>query len=371
MTRILLIGDVHYAQKYENELDNFEQEVREIIRDYNVEFIIFMGDVFDNVREKCFTETTLVRFAKFVRSIEKSVKIFILVGNHDLFDTHRKSFAVDDTILTHLFHHDENVIVIWEPTVVKLVGKNVIMTPYMKKNIFNVTIDGLLETFHREHPGELITMCFAHQEFYGSGYSRDNDVDRYNYKFKCYSGHIHKPTVNGSKSNVLYVGESFKHNYDDKIYACRYIILDNFVNEIFLTTECPLKIKIPISLEGCDDVNAVITEKLSSLSSNLRNMGITALCKCELSGNENIVLDKFDVDNIKVEFIHNMLSSIPAKDEIEFQCEESYNAVENVRDRVMEFINTNSCEDYGDNANWNEYLKCLGIVNQQRVTSSS
>lgn len=373
MSKFLLVGDVHYAQKYEKEIDIFEQEVLEIIGREDVGFIIFMGDVFDNVREKYFNETTLLRFTKFIRSIPGNLKIFILVGNHDLFNTHRIGFNKDDTILTHIFQNDGNVRIIWEPMIIELDAKFFIMTPYIKKNLFNIIIDDLLEKFTAELPGEQISLCFAHQEFYGSGYSKDKDVDKYCYPFKCYSGHIHKPT-NLYGGNVVYVGESFKHNFDDKIYACRYIMLDisngNF-NEISLYGKCPTRIKIMIEFHTNENgvengVERVIGERLDELSAKLRGMDLKAYCKCFLMCKEQVFAREFKYDNITAEFIFNEFSLVTGRDGDDLQCEENINVFDLLRGKVLDYIDDNQDDIFNHENTWQDFLKCIGVVTRSK-----
>lgn len=243
--RAWLISDLHYGMR-SNSLEWldiqtkyfyewFIPNVKKNIQPGDVLFIL--GDVFDNRQN-----TQLLIQDAVISLIEDLIKIFpkiyILVGNHDIY---RKN-SNDVTSLSCL-KYIPNVHLIKEPELMTIQNKKVLMMPWRKDS--NAEAETLQEYKNADY-------LFCHSEIYGVKlnskvkYDKGNNIDIFkNYKH-VYSGHIH---FSQKIKHFRFVGNPYEMTRSDSGNQKGIFIVD-FVNEkeYFISNEfSPNFIKLNIT----------------------------------------------------------------------------------------------------------------------------
>jgi len=208
LTKAACFTDIHWGCKANSEVHN--RDCAEFIKwfcqhvtdDGKIDHIIFMGDWFE--QRSAINISTLNYAYNGAKTINNlGLPVFFIVGNHDLYHRHtREIYSVVP------FNEFQNFTVINEPTVIKQIGNQTLLCPYL---------------FHEEYP-ELkkfrkLETWWGHFEFKGfvvTGSDMEMPVGPQHEQFEeqkhIVSGHFHKRQT---KDNVIYMGNTFPLTFGD------------------------------------------------------------------------------------------------------------------------------------------------------------
>lgn len=218
MAKVLLIGDTHNgangnnARLLQQNVDLYQNFIRPIIRNYNIDFCIDLGDFFDD-REKIDVKTLGIVRNKMLKDLP--VPFYFIVGNHNLY--YKNSTLVNN--LTETIGDIPNVIVVDK-----------------FKEVEGIDLVPWINSTNAEYISELIKTstnkwCCGHFEFNGFQFdkSRVADVKEkvsaniFHHYDKVFSGHYH---IASEKGNIMYVGSPVQLTWIDVDVEKRVVILD-------------------------------------------------------------------------------------------------------------------------------------------------
>lgn len=254
---ILCIGDLHFNIKRLKHIEKLTKDIKNILKENNIDIIVFLGDILDN--HKNIHLTVLNETIKFFKKLSKlNKKIYVLIGNHDRSNN-------------QVYMTDEHPFYMININNVEFINKTkqineLLFVPYVPNGRFNEAI--------RDFDLTNIKCIFAHQEFKGCKLNKHiiskNGDDYNNYPY-IISGHIHSFY---KMENILYIGTPYQISIDES--EKKYYIIFNTetreINKIRTTFEYQ-KIK-EINIEDIDDINnlentkLIVRGKLSDLKLN-------------------------------------------------------------------------------------------------------
>ena len=189
--KYLVVGDIHAQIGNLEDTETILKELVEIIRDFKVDIVVFLGDLYHT--HSVVRQEVVNLFKKYMKQIYGQIqfkKPYVLVGNHDLVGpTNTSMNAVSLTLGDDVFVIDKT----FSP------GGDIVFVPFMPDN----------EAFIAEcnkYPGAITLFC--HQTFdsaqYENGFYAPGGVDQKKIPQKyVIAGHIHKKQ---SVGKVFYVG---------------------------------------------------------------------------------------------------------------------------------------------------------------------
>lgn len=217
MAQVLLIGDTHNgangnnARLLQQNVELYER-IRKIIKAYNIDFCIDLGDFFDD-REKIDVKTLGIVRNQMLKDFP--VPIYFIVGNHNLY--YKNSTLVNNLSET-----------IGDLPNVHIVDKF--------KEVDGIDLVPWINSTNAEYIRELVITstnkwCCGHFEFNGFQFdkSRVAEVKEkipascFHHYIQVFSGHYHTAS---NKGNITYVGSPIQLTWIDVDTEKRLIILD-------------------------------------------------------------------------------------------------------------------------------------------------
>ena len=218
MTKAIIIGDTHITVKNIIEVDKFIDKIVKLIDEKKPDFVVLLGDTLDS-NERIHT-TPLNRAYNLIRRIRNITKLYVLVGNHDLYNNIQ--YLTDNHWLNALKEWN-NVTIVDTVISENINGKNFIFSPYVPNGRFIEALNTL------DVDWKNADCIFAHQEFKNCKMESIESIngDRWSVDYpNVISGHIHlnqKP-----QNNIYYPGSSMPvafEEYDKYIIA--YVIFND------------------------------------------------------------------------------------------------------------------------------------------------
>jgi len=215
--------------------------------------VFFLGDLF---HQRTSIEVTSLNVANdLVRRLASTCKLFLLQGNHDLYEKY-------NSVITSLNIFDlNNVSIVSVPTEVKLNGQNVLLVPWLcgstlgehiRKNSLSETYDIMMGHFDISYSGDIRNKGRRYMEAYKSGSRNFSEVEvdniiseilHHTHDFSTvYLGHIHDhETLTYADRTWHIVGSPQYQVHDmqrlpDEKKQHGYFILDGKNNETFHQT---------------------------------------------------------------------------------------------------------------------------------------
>lgn len=216
----------------------------------DIKQVFFLGDLF---HQRTSIEVTSLNVANdLVRKLAKCCKVFLLQGNHDLYEKY-------NSVITSLNIFDlNNVSIVSVPTELKLNGQNVLLVPWLcgstlndhiRRNNLSETYDIMMGHFDIGYSGEIKNKGQKYVEAYKSGSKNFSEVETDNiiseilhhtHDFSTiYMGHIHDhETLTYADRTWNIVGSPQYQVHDmqrlpDEKKQHGYFILDGKNNETF------------------------------------------------------------------------------------------------------------------------------------------
>ena len=168
----------------------------------DIKQVFFLGDLF---HQRTSIEVTSLNVANdLVRKLAKCCKVFLLQGNHDLYEKY-------NSVITSLNIFDlNNVSIVSIPTELKLNGQNVLLVPWLcgstlndhiRRNNLSETYDIMMGHFDIGYSGEIKNKGQKYVDAYKSGSKNFSEVEvdniiseilHYTHDYSTiYMGHIH------------------------------------------------------------------------------------------------------------------------------------------------------------------------------------
>lgn len=223
MGKIAILGDTHFGAGNANLLTH--QYMKKFFADFfnyidtnNIKSIIQLGDLFD-VRKHINTWSLNFFREVFLKPvIERDLKVYVLLGNHDIFYRESLQISSVEEVLTP---YSEWFTLIKEPADYFIEDQSFLIVPWVcKENIDSVS--SAIQNSKSEY-------CAGHFEFNGFELFRGQPAktnyshDGYSKFKKVFSGHFHHMS---SKDNVLYTGTPYELTWQDCDTTKGFFVLD-------------------------------------------------------------------------------------------------------------------------------------------------
>lgn len=232
------------------------KSILDTIAKENVSNIIFCGDYFH--QRNALTVDTLNIAYRCLQALAKKCKIYMILGNHDLFNKNST-----DVNSINIFRDNANIKVIDSPTEI-LVGKKLSLlvpwladlTSYKKDQFdfmfghFEISSKFLIANYAQEHSKKAqaskdVANELDNDSSLGSSGSTNNSPEQYIGSFvelvsktgTIFAGHIHQHkemVVRGRK--FIFVGSPYEQNLGDIGCKCGYYVIDDLGNYKFIET---------------------------------------------------------------------------------------------------------------------------------------
>jgi DNA repair exonuclease SbcCD nuclease subunit len=218
MIKTLVIGDPHFKVNNTNEMDIMSNDIINIAKEKQPDFIVVLGDVLD--KHESIHVIPLMQSIDFLKQLQDIAPLYVLMGNHDR--PNNQDFLSSSHPFTALKYWNNTTIIDTSQTITI---KDCVFTfvPYVYKGRFK---EALEKTNYKQS-----SVIFCHQEFknviMGAKKSMDGDVwnddDPY-----IISGHIHDMQL--LQNNIFYIGTPIQHKFGEK--EDKFIALFHFKNNI-------------------------------------------------------------------------------------------------------------------------------------------
>lgn len=204
MSKIMIIGDTHFGlsrkgkSKYylNNQVDFFKKYV--IPNQKQVDYIIFLGDVFDNRKTIDFSVLKIVKEEIF-NNISK--KTFIILGNHDIYYNDSNEINSPELLLSEY----KNISVIKN---IMKIDNNILLVPWLSNRT-------MIDYYKTEIKRSINFYVFGHfeiKEFMPNDKDFTFDINDFKNNRLVFSGHIHKSI---KKNNIIYTSTPYDLDWSD------------------------------------------------------------------------------------------------------------------------------------------------------------
>ena len=211
-SKILLITDQHFGVRNDNQfyIDKYksfyQDTVLPFIDKHKIHTIINLGDTFDRRKYVNFYSLDAAKEMWFDPLLERGVKQYMMVGNHDIY--YKNTLRVNSPEL--LLAEYDNITVISDPTELNIDGLDILLLPW-------ICDDNRKESF-RSIAASNASVCFGHLELNGfeavPGHTMEHGQDPAifdKFEMVC-TGHFH---MRSTKGNIRYLGNPYQLYWND------------------------------------------------------------------------------------------------------------------------------------------------------------
>lgn len=297
---ICIIGDPHFKEGNKRETDKLLIDCKRLISIRNPDFIVILGDVFDEGEYPYIG--VILRVIEFIIELKNMKPLYILVGNHDR--PNPKVFLTDEHVLG-MFKTYPNVTIVDRFHTLVWRNKKICMMPYVQNGRFHEACEVCEVNITN------FDLFFSHQEFKGCKINKLNGEDCDSWK-KIYpmniSGHIHDKEI--VSKNLIYVGTPFQHGFSESYDKGIFFLDENFnleQEELTIPKKIHYKINIEelqtLSFEKNTNYKVTITGPIDESREIVKNSELTE----RLSGvkiiykDTNKIKKRSAVSNISIE----------------------------------------------------------------------
>lgn len=226
--KIAIITDTHFGCRNDvsHFLDHQEKFFDKIffpkLKEYNIDTIIHLGDVFD--RRKYINFATLAQSRKFFFDKITNYTTYMIPGNHDTF--YRNTNELNSISL--LLNEYKNIKFLFDPTTIELNGLKICMIPWICSENFTRCISEMNTTSAE--------ICMGHFEIQGflmhaGGTKSTNGLPISTFKKfdKLLTGHYHHRSKG---DNIYYLGSPYEMTWMDYADRRGFHIFDTETREL-------------------------------------------------------------------------------------------------------------------------------------------
>ena len=211
--KIALITDTHFGIRKGSQIfhDYFSQFYHStffpLLDSRSIDTVVHLGDCFDVRKGIDYWSLDWAKSNFFDPLKERGIKLFLIVGNHDIF--YKDSLSINSPGL-NLREYD-NITIIDSPGTISVRDTNVFMVPWL--------CSGNAERFTQELDATTADISMGHLELAGfyanKDYQCQHGTDPNVFKqFKTvFSGHFHKKSTRG---NITYLGNPYQLYWNDE-----------------------------------------------------------------------------------------------------------------------------------------------------------
>jgi len=207
--KFIVVGDLHFKENNVEISTLLKNKIIETVKSENPDFLVILGDTLDS--NTSLNSILQTQTHNFLRELYKLVKVYLMVGNHDL--PHNRAHLSKYHSFTALKEWGERMVVVDEP-IISFEGKyKFVFSPYVPKGRFKECLETL---GNLDDTLENVEYVFAHQEFNGCNYNGKavNDGDPWPCEYpNVIAGHIH--THQNVRNNIHYTGIPVQHKFRD------------------------------------------------------------------------------------------------------------------------------------------------------------
>jgi len=244
--KLLLIGDLHIDPNLKEleSIDDIEElikiftDIKNIVLDNNIDFVVFLGDIFDS--SSTLSAHILTLTISLFTDLSKMCKIIVLTGNHDIYSYNEKTIqSITSKIsLLNSIKYLTNILVIEKPEICDIDSTPLIFIPYSENISKDLSSLRVVAPEYSYMFGHFNTREFEERfiskekleslEIQTSLLDKPSLEDLSIYK-RVFLGHIH---TEGEFGNLIYVGSARNSNYNDTDLVKHFYILDTSNNEV-------------------------------------------------------------------------------------------------------------------------------------------
>ena len=229
MNKIILLGDTHFGVRNDSKAFHkyYEKFYRDIffpyIDEHKISTVVQLGDLFDRRKYINFLSLSESRRYFFDQLEKRNVKLYALIGNHDIFWKESLSINSPDLLLKDY----SNINLITKPITLDIYGFELDAIPWIckenEKEIYDFISSGNSN------------VCVGHFEISGfemmKGMASHEGIDRNIFERyeKVYSGHFH---TRSSSGNITYLGTPYELFWNDFQDQKGFYVLDTDTLEI-------------------------------------------------------------------------------------------------------------------------------------------
>jgi DNA repair exonuclease SbcCD nuclease subunit len=281
---ILTIGDIHCKINNFTILDKLLIQILNLLNEKKYDFIVLLGDLLHNHEKINTLELNFI--LNFIKQLSLKIKVFILVGNHDMINNQEYLSSNNWMTLFQLFPHD-NIEIINKP----LEFGEYLFMPYVYSGRFIETLNESNIDWKNKK------IIFAHQEISGCKYGGIvSTKEKWDEKYPMLiCGHIHDKQY--IQKNLIYPGIPFTHNFGDSMDNTLLEIKDD-ISFLEIKTNLPYKKNIFYNIN-----DIIIHDDINLYSGDINQY------KFVIRGNENEIKyfrekykHYFNIQNIKITF---------------------------------------------------------------------
>ena len=208
--KLALISDIHFGVNYgknifkEYQNDFFKTFWGEIDK-RKIGTILFLGDFFHHRRMVNFDTVDLAVECWFKPAMDRGTKIYMLVGNHDVFyKTTNRLNSLD------LLCWNKNIEVISEPKTIKIAGKNYCFLPWINAENIKDALNELEKT-----PASIV-LSHLELQLDNPHIHSQMELERLARFSHVFSGHFHTSSLKDIQGCKLqYLGAPYEMNWND------------------------------------------------------------------------------------------------------------------------------------------------------------
>lgn len=213
MTKVAIVTDLHFGgrgdsiafQKYQRRF--FDEVFFPEIDRRGIGTVLDLGDTFDRRRFINFNSLSASHDMFFRPMADRKIDFHAIIGNHDTY--YRNNNDLNSMEL--LVNHYDNITLYYDkPQVVEFDGLEILMTPWIAKENFDVSLEEIENTSAQ--------VLFGHLELDGFEMYRGQNMrggmprSHFNKFDVVASGHFHHKSTQG---NIHYLGNSFEMTWND------------------------------------------------------------------------------------------------------------------------------------------------------------
>jgi DNA repair exonuclease SbcCD nuclease subunit len=271
--KIALLCDTHLGARsdskvfLEHQATFFETQFFPYLEENQINTVLHLGDIFD--RRKYINYYTFKRSKEFFFDVlkNKNIKMYAIVGNHDVFYTttnevNSVSLLLKEYANIHVYDKD--------PVELEFGSTKIMMCPWLTKDTTETALKSIADSTAHILCGHFDLKGFEMMR----GVVSDHGFDHKQFsQFEAvYSGHYHHMSEYG---NVKYLGAQYEMNWSD--YGCKkgFHILDTETRELTFVENCN---KIYHKLDY-DDTDLAIDDIASLDTSKLKDCFVKIIVK--------------------------------------------------------------------------------------------
>ena len=301
MLTFLCIGDPHFQENNQKQIDDLIDQTIQLTRETRPDFVVIMGDTLHN-HEKV-NSRLQSKATKYFETLADICCTLVIIGNHDYPNNNPNHFNESVHAFSGLRNHkNPNLVIVDQPKSITVRDPNtnkrhrIIASPYTKPGMFRKNLLRLKNSIEDEPP----ILIFCHQEFRGVKFGNVESLNGDKWSVSdpfVVSGHIHKRHM--LQDNIFYVGTPYPTNFgEDNDKTVSIIEYDEKIN----IKNIRLKVRYKKTVQ-CDisDIDNLEVKRENNVDLRICIRGDAK----EIKSRKSELEKRFNKESIKLHFVPN------------------------------------------------------------------